>query len=262
MVEEAILIQQEDTISLKKAIAQTLYRKKIDQPKISKILQISQPMVSNYITSKEQIPKNIQKLAEKISENVLKNKKPIFHTTVSFTVNTLEGSFYIANKNEVITDENYSIVNNLTEAFLILKGKDISELVPKIKINIAMTKEHPESTDDVAAFLNGLIIADDKVTGYNGIRFGRSRHLSSLLLDLKQKIDINAMMNIAFIDNIEKTGLSFDYLTKDFKLNKSKKNYDILLHKGDFGIEPCAYILGKNAVDVANKILKIKEKIK
>jgi predicted fused transcriptional regulator/phosphomethylpyrimidine kinase/predicted XRE-type DNA-binding protein len=262
MVEEAILIQQEDTIRLKKSIAQTLYRKKIDQPKISEILQISQPMVSNYITSKEQIPKNIQKLAEKISKNVLKNKKPTFHTTVSFTGNPLEGSFYIANKNEVITDENNSIVNNLTEAFLILKGRDISGLVPEIKINIAMTKEHPESTDDVAAFLNGLIIADDKVTGYNGIRFGRSRHLSSLLLDLKQKIDINAMMNIAFIDNIEKTGLSFDYLTKDFKLNKSKKNYDILLHKGDFGIEPCAYVLGKNAVDVAHKVLKIKEEIK
>jgi predicted fused transcriptional regulator/phosphomethylpyrimidine kinase len=35
-----------------------------------------------------------------------------------------------------------------------------------------------------------------------------------------------------------------------------------LFHKGDFGIEPCAYIIGKDAVDVVNKLIKIKEKLK
>ena len=39
------------------------------------------------------------------------------------------------------------------------------------------------------------------------------------------------------------------------------KQVDILLHRGDFGIEPCAYILGKNAVEVVNKFLKIREDI-
>jgi len=51
-------------------------------------------------------------------------------------------------------------------------------------------------------------------------------------------------------------------LTKDFKLQDNKNNVDVLLHKGDFGIEPCAYVLGRDAVDVVNKVIKIKEEIK
>lgn len=262
MVEEAIFVKWEDSVILKKAIAKTLYRRKVDQPKISEILKLSQPMVSNYCASNEKIPDNILNLAEKISDRILSGQTTKFHTCVSFSDKTVEGNFYIARKNEIMSDENNKIVDNLTEAFLLLKGRDIGKLLPEVKVNIAMAKENAESQDDIAAFLNGLVIADDKITGYNGIRFGRSKHLSSLLLYLMDNIDVNAIMNIAFISNIEKTKFIYGYLTKDFKLNKEKKNFDILLHKGDFGIEPCAYILGKNAIDVVNKVIKIKEETK
>ncbi len=56
--------------------------------------------------------------------------------------------------------------------------------------------------------------------------------------------------------------MNYVYLTKDFKLKDRLKKVDILLHKGDFGIEPCAYIVGENAVDVVNKLIKIKDKLK
>ena len=49
---------------------------------------------------------------------------------------------------------------------------------------------------------------------------------------------------------------------KILNLKKIKKNVDILLHKGDFGIEPCAYVLGKDAVDVIYKVIKISEELK
>ena len=68
-------------------------------------------------------------------------------------------------------------------------------------------------------------------------------------------------MNIAYSEIIKKSGFRYSSLTKDFKLKNSTKSIDILLHEGDFGIEPCAYILGKDAVDVVNKIIKIKEEI-
>jgi predicted fused transcriptional regulator/phosphomethylpyrimidine kinase len=122
-----------------------------------------------------------------------------------------------------------------------------------------MTKDNAESSEDVASFLNGLIIADEKVTGINGIQFGKSKHLSSLLLYIKDKLDVNAIMNIAYSASIKKTGFRYSSLTKDFKLKNCKNSIDILLHEGDFGIEPCAYILGNDAVDVVNKIIKIKE---
>jgi len=262
MTEEAIFINSNDTIILKKAIAQALYRRKIEQLKISDILELSQPMVSNYCTSNDKISNNILELAEKISDKIIQGQMAKFHTCISFSNKPFEGNFFIAKKNEIISDENNNIVNNLTEAFFLLKGKDIRGLLPEVKVNIAMAKEKANNSADVAAFLNGLIVADDKVSSINGIRFGTSKHLSSLLLYLRSIIDVNAVMNVAYIRDLDKTNFSYGHLTKDFKLKENVKKVDILLHKGDFGIEPCSYILGKNAVDVVNKIIKLKEEIK
>ena len=262
MAEEAYFLKYDDTIALKKSISKILYSKNIDQPKISQILKLSQPMVSNYCSSKEKIPNKIQKYAEEISKKILDGQNINLHTSVSFSEKKYEGPYFIAQKNELISQEKSNIVENLTKAFLILKGKNLDGLVPEVKINIAMAKENPTDPNDVAAFQNGLIIVDDAVSSNNGIRFGKSKHLSSLLLSLRKEIDVKSIMNVAYIKEIEKTSFNYDFLSKDFKLKNNGKIVDILLHKGDFGIEPCAYILGKDAVDVANKILKIKEEIK
>lgn len=262
MTEEAYLIGGDKTITIKKAIARILYHKDIDQLKISEILNLSQPMVSNYCNSNDKITEDIILIAKQISKKIINGQKPSFQTCIHFSDKQYEGRYYIASKKELISDENSKILNNLTEAFFLLKGKNISNLIPEIKINIAMAKEEADSSNDIAAFLNGLIIADDKITGHNGIRFGESKHLSTLLLDLKDKINIKAIMNITYLNNINNSIFTVGYLSKNYKLKDNHKKIDILLHKGDFGIEPCSYVLGKNAIDVVNKILKIKEVIK
>jgi predicted fused transcriptional regulator/phosphomethylpyrimidine kinase len=261
MVEKALFIKEENSILLKKALAKNLYLKNFDQFKISKILKISQPMVSNYCSSKEKIPEHIINLAKDISENIINQNSLNFYTCIFFNEKNFEGTYFVAEKNEIISDEKNKIIDNLTEAFLLLKGKDIDRLLPEVKINIAFATDKAESPDDVAAFLNGLIVVDNKVISNNGIRFGKSKHLSSLLLYLKNITDIKAIMNIAFIKNVKKTEMTYSYLTKDFKLDKDKKNVDILLHNGDFGIEPCSYVTGNDAIDVVKKIININEKI-
>ena len=261
MAEEVIFIKDENAILLKKAIAKNLYFKNFDQVKISNLLNISQPMVSNYCSSKEKIPEYIIKLGEIISEKIINKNSLNFYTCVTFNEKNIEGTYFVAEKNEIISDERNKIVDNLTEAFLLLKGKDIGKLLPEVKINIATAIDKAKNPNDVAAFLNGLIVVDDKVASNNGIRFGKSKHLSSLLLYLKDVIGVKAIMNIAFINNIKKTNFNFDYLAKDYKLKDSKKNLDILLHKGDFGIEPCSYIIGNDAVDVVNKVIKLMEEL-
>ena len=261
MAEEVIFIKEQNVILFKKALTKNLYFKNFDQVKISKILKISQPMVSNYCNSKVKIPEYFFKLAEKISEKILNKNSLDFYTCITFNGNNFEGSNFVADKNEIINNEKNEIVDNLTEAFLLLKGKNIGKLLPEVKINIAIAIEKAESPNDVAAFINGLIIVDDKIISNNGIRFGKSKHLSSLLLYLKNVLDVKAIMNTAYIDNIKKTSLNFGYFTKDYRLKESKKNLDVLLHKGDFGIEPCAYIIGKDAVDVVNKVIKLMEEL-
>jgi len=262
MVEKAIFIKEKNTVLLKKALAKKLYFKNFDQLKISNILNISQPMVSNYCNSKEEIPNYIIKIAENILEKIINKNSLNFYTCISFNEKNLEGTYFIAEENEIIFDERNEIINNLTEAFLLLKERDIGKLLPEVKINIAFAIDKAENPNDVAAFLNGLVIVDNKVASNNGIRFGKSKHLSSLLLYLKSIIGIKAIMNIAFINEIKKTSFNYDYLTKDYKLKNNNKNLDILLHKGDFGIEPCAYVIGKDAVDVVKKVIRLTEELK
>lgn len=257
MATVVFLVGGDETIQLKKALARILYSKNFDQSDISKILNLSQPQVSNYCKSTDKIAKNIIDIAQEISDKILKGDKLIFQTCISFSEKNLSGHFFIADKNEILTDENSRILNNLKQAFYNISDKKLDDFIPEVKINIAMSKTNPKGPEDIASFLNGLIIADNKITGYNSIRFGKSKHLSSILLKHKLSLDFNAIMNIAYVKELEKTKLSVGFLTKNFELKDSKKNYDILIHKGDFGIEPCAYILGKDAIDVTDKLLKI-----
>jgi predicted fused transcriptional regulator/phosphomethylpyrimidine kinase len=262
MVEEAFFIKNEDDIILRKAIAKILYQNNVDQIQIAKLLDVSQPMVSNYLSSNEKIPKNISSLADEIADKLIKGENARIQTCVVFSNKPAKGKLFIADKNEIISEEKNKIINNLNEAFQILNGKDISKVLPEVKVNIAMSKPNPKASDDIASFLNGFIIADDKIIGNNGIRFGKSKHLSSLLIDLNKKMDVNSIMNIAFNKKIEKTKFKVGFLTKDFQLEEPNESYDILIHKGDFGIEPCAYILGEDAIDVSKKLLKLSDEVR
>lgn len=257
MADEALFLTDEKFIAVKKTIAQLLYRQGMEQARISRILGLSQPMVSNYCSSTQKASADVREIAERIIPSIDNNNPIHFQRCISFSDNPINGPVYIANKNELITDENRTTIEMLTEAFLLLKNHNLSGFIPKIKINIAQAKPNSKTTDDVAAYVNGLIIADDVVIGHNGIRFGSSKHLSSLLLQLKNTLNINAIMNIAYQNSDRHQGLSQAYLKKNFQLETRKESVDILHHKGDFGIEPCSYIIGRDAIDVVHKLLGV-----
>ena len=218
---------------------------------------MSQPMVSIYCKSNKKVNSELVETAQKISNLILEGNIVNFQTCVNFSKKDFKGKFFVAEKNEILADENIRILENLKKAFNNIKEKNLSVLIPKIKINIAMSKKNPKNSEDIASFLDGLVVADKKITGYNGIRFGKSQHLSSILLNHGKNLRKNAVMNIAYIKKLKNTNFQIGYLTKNFDLKQVKSDYDILVHEGDFGIEPCAYVLGKDAYDVSNKILVI-----
>ncbi|MCK5283605.1 MAG: hypothetical protein KAK00_09455 [Nanoarchaeota archaeon] len=260
MGEEIIILSNGEYLLLKRAIAKILYKNNYEQSKISKILKLTQPRVSNYISSNIKIPKNIKGHAEKIIEKI-NNKHPVeFSTCITFSEK--HGNYFLADKNELISNEKQKIIDNLTDAFLLLKGKDITNLLPQIKMNIAMSTDNPKSRDEIASFSNGFIIMDNKISSTTGIKFGKSKHLSSLLTYLKsENSSINAIMNIKLDNKLLKSSFRYSYFTKNYKLKEKKKHIDILLHKGGFGIEPCAYIIGKDAIEAAKKVIKLIEEV-
>jgi len=253
MTKEVWIIKEEENIDLKTAIAKILYKNSYEQTKISEILNLTQPMVSNYIKSNNKISKKIEKLAQNIVKTIKKEKINIYSCiTTSKPVDN--EPYFLAKKNELINNDKITIINNMTDAFLMLKGKNIEKIAPKVKINMVMSY-NPKTTNDIASFGKGFIIIDDKINTIPGISFGKSQHLANLLLYLQSKnIEVNAIMNIKKLSKIP--NLKTSYLTKDYKI-KDNKQVDIIIHEGDFGIEPCCYILGKDAKDVAKKVLKL-----
>ena len=215
MTTEVFLIGGDETKQLKKALARILYNKNFDQAKISKILNLSQPMVSIYCKSKDEIPPDILETAQKISDEIIDNKQVNFQTCISFSDTSINGHFFIANKNEILTDENSKILDNLKQAFYNIKEKELIGFIPKVKINIAMSKKDAGNLDDIASFLNGLVISEDKISSYNGIRFGKSKHLSSILLKHGKDLSFNAIMNIAYNKKIEKSRFFLCFIISD-----------------------------------------------
>ena len=255
MVSDLIILDNYDAILLKKVLAKNLYEEGLEQSKIASILNLTQPMVSNYISSKADISDNLKVYADKILTKIEDNTNLYFQTSISF--NRHYGEKYIADESEVLSEEKKEMIRDLTDAFYLLKGKDMGDLLPEVKINLALSKKNPNTLSDIASFLNGILMLDNRVSSINSIQFGKSKHLASLLLYLKSiNKNINAIMNLKFDTSVKDKGLSYSYLTSDYKV-EDNCSFDILHHKGDFGIEPCSYVLGNSAKEVATKVLSL-----
>jgi len=261
MAEEVYLVDEYKDKVIKKLLAKKLYKKGFEQSKIAQLLNLSQPMVSNYLKDNLEEKYGLNKQIDSIVEKIYAKENIGFQTIIHFSEKPIFGKYYLAKKTEIINDDKKFIIDNLLNAFQILKNQDLNEILPKIKINIAMGKINANKSEDIASFVNGLVISDDKIVANNGIRFGKSKHLSNILLKFQKRFQINAIMNIANIKNLKKIKLKYGFLTNDYKIKNKAKDFDILVHKGDFGIEPCTYVIGKDAVDVANKVLMILDEV-
>jgi XRE family transcriptional regulator, thiamine biosynthesis regulator len=255
MANKGFVIKSEDTTILKIALAKLMDKKGYDQVRISKILKLSQPMVSQYLKNENIINPEIIDIAEKII-NSRKEIEPLeFSTFISFEKKELKEA-YLADINELITDEKQNVLDSLTKAFDLIKEVNMNKVLPEVKVNLAMSKNNAKSSNDIAAFSNGFMIINDRISMHSGIAFGKSKHLASLILYLKTiNNSINSIMNIKYSSRFKGKYLSNDYKISDERFDI--ENDFILHHKGDFGIEPCTYIIGKDAEDVARRLLTL-----
>ncbi len=232
MAQKITLVDEKELIEIKKSLAYKLSKTK-SQSEIAKILNITQPMVSNYLKSRPQTITNI-------NPNYIHFYSAITNKPIT------SSDCFLATEDELISDNKLELINNLTEFYTILKDKNIKSILPKIKINIAY-----KLNNTVASFSNGLLIINDRIALSSEIVFNKSRHLANLLTYIQSlSPNAKAIMNIKYnnYNNPSK-------FTKNYKLNEKPK--DIILHKGDFGIEPCAYIIGITPKDIAKKLLQL-----
>lgn len=184
--------------------------------------------------------------------------------------------------------EKARVKENINKALEILnKCKDKEKICPEVGMNIAEVTNFSDDIEDVAEF-SGRIFYDskeDKFVPVGKICFNLKKHLSRALITYKNYIkekninrEINCVINIKFSEeNLEKlkkiNGIEISYFEREKEKTKNiegktmeygiiealekNKNAEIIYDKGSIGKEPMIRIFGKDAIDVANKILKI-----
>ena len=183
-----------------------------------------------------------------------------------------------------IPAEKYFILETLSKAIVSLEShSEVAQLIPEVQSNIAMaiSKQYLRDVRDVAAVPGRLVKYKNTVKASGPPEFGASFHLARILLKvLEYDPNIRSLMNIRYSPEIVKTfkrlGYSVSSFSRkdepkklktieggtlpwgiEFAIKKVGRMPDIIYDVGDIGKEPMIRVFGKDAMDVANKIINV-----
>lgn len=180
----------------------------------------------------------------------------------------------------------YTVLKELYDAYLFLREKEVGFLVPEIQSNLVYILPFGEKHEDVAGFPSRIIRNKDNIFTAFYPEFGVSKHMANVVLAANRYFpEIRAAMNIRYSEEILKVLKAAGFKVSSFDRKKEPKTIreregssldwgvteackklkccpDAVFDKGDIGKEPVIRIFGLNPQDVANKIIKIKEKMK
>jgi hydroxymethylpyrimidine kinase/phosphomethylpyrimidine kinase len=176
--------------------------------------------------------------------------------------------------------ERYHVVQELKRAVEVLKREEIGYLIPEVSSNLGYALPFAEGVEDVAAFPGRIVRFKNSVTLWSDPEFGASRHVSNIILTvMKFDPEYCSAMNIRYSRGTvaqlrnkgfligrfdrrleprrvkEKEGSSLEWGVEDV-LRKMKRIPDFIFDEGDVGKEPMIRVLGRNPMEVVQKVLK------
>ena len=177
--------------------------------------------------------------------------------------------------------ERYRVVQELKRAVEVLKREEIGRLIPEVSSNLGYALPFAEGVEDVAAFPGRIVRFRDSATTYGDPEFGASRHVANIILTvMKFDPEYCSAMNIRYsretLAQLGRKGFlvgRFDRRLEPKKLKKQegsslewgvgevlrkmKRVPDLIYDEGDVGKEPMIRVLGRNPMEVVQKILKV-----
>jgi hydroxymethylpyrimidine/phosphomethylpyrimidine kinase len=182
--------------------------------------------------------------------------------------------------------DKYYTLENINVAIRILEdSRSVFKLIPEVNSNLVMAPSYAVDYRDVAGIPGRIAAVGTKVKAISCPAFGASRHVANTVLVAKShNPEIRAAMNIRYgkhiLRKIEELGL----LTSAYDRRKEPQEVkmvegmttrwgaeeaiksagrvpDAIYHDGDWGKEAMITILGRDALDVVNKVIKIAESL-
>ncbi|MEM2757377.1 MAG: bifunctional hydroxymethylpyrimidine kinase/phosphomethylpyrimidine kinase [Sulfolobales archaeon] len=180
---------------------------------------------------------------------------------------------------QLIPSEKYRTLKMLKDAINTLESHSsyFINLIPESQSEVVMTlpKHYVKSVDDIAGIPGKINKVKNKVKIVAPPEFGVKSYLSEVLIRIMNTYDeIRAAASIIYNELLNEVmkelGLNVMYLrdkdsyleiiTKNSISTEGKRNLpDVLIYEGGWGKEPLSIVVGSDALDVVNKLLKIAE---
>ena len=162
---------------------------------------------------------------------------------------------------------------------------NIGLLAPESQINLAMAYEGAEKPSDVIAIPGRIVKMGNRVKRTSDPWFNASEHVARAVLTImKHSPSLRSAMNIKNTPTIIAAASDLGYTVSMYDRRKEPPEIkhvegmtipwgveeairtfggvpDIIYHDGDFGKEPMALIIGRDAVDVVKKAIRIAERV-
>jgi hydroxymethylpyrimidine kinase / phosphomethylpyrimidine kinase / thiamine-phosphate diphosphorylase len=176
--------------------------------------------------------------------------------------------------------ERYRVIQELKKAVDILKEEKIGGLIPEVSSNLGYALPYAEGIEDVAAFPGRIVRFRDSVATFGDPEFGASKHIANIILTvMKFDPDYCSAMNIRYSEEkvmqLRRKGFFVGHFDRSLEpkkvkqkegstlewgvgavLEKMRRIPDFIYDQGDMGKEPMIRVLGKNPMEVVQKILK------
>ena len=177
--------------------------------------------------------------------------------------------------------ERYRVVQELKRAVEVLRAGKIGHLVPEVSSNLGYALPQAEGIEDVAAFPGRIVRFKDSVATHSDPEFGASEHVANIILTVMNfDPEYCSAMNIRYsretIAQLGRKGFLVGHFDRRLEpkrvkekegsslgwgvgevLRKMKRVPDFIYDEGGVGKEPMIRVLGKNPMEVVQKILKI-----
>ena len=176
--------------------------------------------------------------------------------------------------------ERYPVIQELKRAMEMLKEGKVGHLIPEVSSNLGYALPYAEGIGDIAAFPGRIVRFKDSVATHSDPEFGASRHVANIILTVMQfNPEYCSAMNIRYSkENVAKwkkegfIGGSFDRRLEPKRvkeregsslewgvgevLKRMRRIPDFIYDEGGVGKEPMIRVLGRNPMEIVNKIKK------
>lgn len=175
--------------------------------------------------------------------------------------------------------ERYRVLEMLKAALSRLQQSQAGGLLPEVQSNLGYALPFAETHEDVAAFPGRLVRLGKSICSVAGPAFGASTHISTIVLTvMRHDPRYRSAMNIRFSEKLvnrcremgwhvcsfdragepetvkQQEGSTLEWGTQN-AISKETTIPDVIFDTGDVGKEPMIRVLGRDPVEVADKVL-------